>query len=429
MREGVQAVDKMSETTVVSAILNGDDAILDCAEGILGDGSAFYIKLHELVYDAVMCLRETETVIDPANVASLVDYERVGKSKEALYGWLIEYTEIGDVWPLESVEYHAKRIKDIAELRDIDRELRRVVADNMAPEAELSDAYDKLEIIMSRRIGVESAEVISVSDAKEIYRQYVADIQKKKVNFGWPTVDKATRGLVPGDVCLIFARTNVGKSALAQSMQLSIWERQNIKSIFFSLEMPVTSVYERMASMISGWEESGIENIFQVGDEDRLLDGLNAYQDGVFFVEKSGLSLKDISRISKTVDDVGVIFIDYMGLVKTLGRSPYERLSSVATSLKTMAKNLGIAVVCICQLSRKGGDGTVPVAIDMVRDSGQIEEATDVILGMHKAEKGLKLVVLKARRGRNGATCELGFSGDTPKIVEMFNGDEEAGNG
>jgi len=425
MREGVQAVDKMSETTVISAMLTGDDEILDCAEGILGNGDAFYIKLHELVYDAVMSLREAETVIDPANVASLVDYESVGKSKEALYSWLVEYADVGDVWPLESVEYHAKRVKDIAELRGVDRELRRVITDNMAPEAELSAAYDKLEAIMERRVGVESAEVISVSDAKAIYRQYVADIQKKNVNFGWPTIDKATRGLVPGDVCLIFARTNVGKSALAQSMQLGIWERQEIKSIFFSLEMPVTSVYERMASMISGWEEAGIENIFQVGDEDRLLGGLDEYQDGVFFVEKSGLSLKDISRITKTVDQVGVIFIDYMGLVKTLGRSPYERLSNVATSLKTMAKNLGIVVVCICQLSRKGGDGTIPVAIDMVRDSGQIEEATDVILGMHKAESGLKLAVLKARRGRNGAKCQLGFSGDTPKIVEMYNEEAE----
>ena len=45
---------------------------------------------------------------------------------------------------------------------------------------------------------------------------------------------------------------------------------------------------------------------------------------------------------------------------------------------------------------------------------------------MHKTEQAneLKLVVLKARRGRNGAECILGFSGNTPKIVEMAREDE-----
>ena len=110
-----------------------------------------------------------------------------------------------------------------------------------------------------------------------------------------------------------------------------------------------------------------------------------------------------------------------MGLVKALGRSPYERLSDIATGLKDMAKELGLVVVCICQLNRKGGDGTVPVTFDMVRDSGQIEEATDVILGMHREEDDayINLNVLKARRGRRGAECRVGFQGDTPKIVEI----------
>lgn len=426
MIEGVQAVDKFSEENVISAMLTGNSEAIDCVEGVLGvNGSLFYIKLHELVYEAILGLYDADAVIDPTNVSILVDVEAIGMSISQLQAWLVDYTRIGDVWSIESIGYHAKKVKEIAVLREVDRKLRRLILENLTPDADLSSVYGELEVILEGRENGTDGEVISVSEAKEVYRQYVADIQKRKVNFGWPSIDKATRGLIPGDVCLIFARTNVGKSALAQSMQLGIWERQSIKSIFFSLEMPVTSIYERMASMVSGWEEEGIEGIFLADDQDRLLNGLSAYEDGVFFVEKSNLTLKDISRIARSVDNVGVIFIDYMGLVKAMGRSPYERLSNTATGLKGMAKDLGIAVVCICQLSRKAGDGTIPVSFDMVRDSGQIEEATDVILGMHKEEKDecIKLVVLKARRGRKGATCEIGFSGDTPKLVELYNHD------
>lgn len=422
MRDGVRAFDKMSETAVISAMLLGDDAAMDCAEAVLGDGRAFKIKLHELIYDAILALRDTDTPIDPVNITALIDLKQIGMSREELHVWLVDFTGIGDVWSIESIEYHANRVRDMAELRDVDQRLRRLVMESLTEDADLSNVYDQLQEIMERRSGITSAEVISVSGAKEIYRQYVADIQKRKVNFGWPTIDKATRGLVPGDVCLIFARTNVGKSALAQSMQLSIWERQKIKSIFFSLEMPVTSVYERMASMVSGWEEDAIEKVFLAGDEGRLLEQMERYEEGVFFVEKGKLMLKDIARITKTVDDIGVVFVDYMGLVKALGRTSYERISDIAVNLKAMAKEMNVAMVCVCQLSRKAGDGSVPVTLDMVRDSGQIEEAADIVLGMHRDEKQgcVRLSVLKARRGRKGVSCEVDFTGDTPKIGEVY---------
>jgi len=429
--EGTPAFDSTSEQTVISALLLGKHSTIDAVQSILGEGEAFYIKWHRLVYQAILSLREADTVIDPANIAALIDFKELNRDKDKGYFWLVEFYEIGSIWSMESVEWHAKKVRDIWELRSIDLKFKRLLMDHMEADADLDSVYAEIESILASRGGAISDEIISVSQAKEIYKQYIADIQKRKINFGWPTIDKATRGLVPGDVCYIFARTNVGKSALAQSMQLNIWERQSIKSIFFSLEMPVTSVYERMASMVSGWDEEGIEGIFLAEDEDRLLGDMEKYEDGVSFVEKTRLNLKDISRITSSAEGTGAIFIDYMGLVKSQGRSPYERLSDLATELKATAKELGIPIICICQLSREGGDGTIPVTITMVRDSGQIEESADVILGMHRVEQNdeLKLVVLKARRGRNGASCVLGFSGDTPKIVEMAREEEEPGDG
>lgn len=429
MREGIKSFDKNSETTVISAILLGDDTALEATQAILGDGSAFRIKLHELVYDAVMALWETDTPIDPSNIANLIDVSRIGMSLDQIFAWVLDWVQIADVWSIDVIKYHAQRVADMAELRNIDQRLRRILMENMSDNADLENVYEQLESVLSKHRQPESAEVISVQQARERYIQYVAEIQQRKIKFGWPDVDNATRGLIPGDVCLIYARTNVGKSALAQSMQLSIWERQQVRSIFFSMEMIVESVYERMASMVTGWSEEDIEKIFLDNDHDRLVD-LSGYDDGVLFVDRGGLTLAEIGRITRSADDIGIIFIDYMQLVKGNGSTSYERLSNTARALKDLAKELGIAVVCLCQLSRKGGDGTVPVQLDMARDSGQIEEATDVILGLHKDEESgsLKLSVLKARRGRNGVTCSMGFYADTPKIVQIHEGGESCQN-
>lgn len=420
MKEGIRAFDKSSEETVISAMLIGDDAV-DMAEQILESGAKFRTKLFELVYDAILALRDTDTPIDATNIAGLVDGSLVGMSKQEIYEWALDYTSIGDIWSHESIRWHAERIRDLAEVRNVDQRLRRLMMENMTDEADLSSVYAQLEEILRNQIRYTNPEVMNVETAAEKYREFVASIQQNRISFGWPSVDRSTRGLVPGDVCLIFARTNVGKSALAQSMQLSIWTRQKIRSIFFSMEMPVTSVFERLVSMTTGWKEDAIEQFFREGDEERITD-LSTYGDGMLFVDRAGLSLKDISRISETQDEIGVIFIDYMGLIRTKGLSLYERLSGVATELKEMAKELGIVIVCVCQVSRKAGDGTTPITIDMGRDSGQIEEAADVILGMHRDKDDdtiIRLTVLKARRGRKGATCQMGFHGDSPKLVEI----------
>lgn len=420
MREGIRAFDRTSEEAVISAMLLGDEAV-NVAERILGNGAAFRIKFYEMVYDAILALRDAGDIIDPANVAHLIDLEAIGKTRNEVYQWLLGWADIAEVWGIESVEYHAQRIKDFYELRRIDIDLRRVVNNNMTDAAELDDMYEELEAILGRRPDIVTPDIITVSGARELYRQYIKDIQRRKIKTGWPGVDNAIRGLVPGDVCLIFARTNVGKSALAQSMQMSIWERQQIKSIFFSMEMPVTSVFERMFSMMSGWSENDVEDIFLKGDDERVAK-IEAYEEGVFFCDKPGLTLEQIETITESAEDIGVIFIDYMGLIKTVGRSFYERLSDVAKDLKTMAKALDKVIICIVQVNRKGGDGTIPITIDMGRDSGQIEEASDVILGMHKDEKEqgvMHLTVVKARRGRKGYSCKIGFWGDTPKIIEL----------
>lgn len=268
-----------------------------------------------------------------------------------------------------------------------------------------------------------SVKVYSMADAAGEYQEYVDAIQSRKVKLGIPEIDHSIRGLIAGDVCVIVARSGVDKSALAQSLMHSIWERQRIRSIFFSMEMSVSAVFERSASMITGLQEREIEEKFSKEDASLLIEQVSAC-DGIMYVDQAGLTLEEIRATTQHQSDIGMIVIDYMGLVKTAasGERAYERLSEIARELKTLAKRTKTVVLCISQTNRSAGDGTVQVSMEMARDSGVIEEGADVILGMHRdpVRSGIiPVYVLKGRRGRSGVETEMSFLGDTPRIVPV----------
>lgn len=421
MRDGIRAHNLSAEKYVLSAMLSYPE-LMKPIRGVLGeDFDAFYGAFHQQIYLAAISLADSnQPEITMSSMLALLDTEKTHKTKEEHEEYLYELMDSG-LKNIPRAKHEAQVVLDLAELRRLDQDLRDIVNMNLSVDADLAATYDRLKELLEKRQQRSPAEVYTVSEAALAYSQYIKNMKKERIRFGWGEIDNATRGLLPGEVCLILARSGVGKSALAQSLQLGVWERQRIRSVFFSMEMPISAVYERIASMATGWLETRVEDAYLNGNGEAI-KALGEYLSGLYYVEKAGLSLDDISAITMGLDDIGMIVIDYMGLVRAKGRTDYERTSAVARELKTLAKETQTAVVCICQTSRAAGDGTIPVAVHMGRDSGAIEEGADVILGMHRDEQDgqiLHLAVLKARRGRAGTMIEMGFWKDTPKIVAV----------
>src|SRR5262249_49762958 len=84
---------------------------------------------------------------------------------------------------------------------------------------------------------------------------------------------------------------------------------------------------------------------------------------------------------------VRLLLIDYLGLLDVQGRDAYERTSKLGKGLKLVAKTARVAIIVAAQLSRAGGDGSEPVTLQMLRDSGVLEESLDVMLGCWRPGK------------------------------------------
>jgi len=105
------------------------------------------------------------------------------------------------------------------------------------------------------------------------------------------------------------------------------------------------------------------------------------------FVVPAKVSLSEIAAyvylIEKTYNlKIGVIGIDYLGLIDSPGVNEYEIVSRIARGAKDVAKLMNLPVVILSQVSRKGGEGETEVSLDMGRGSGAIEEGADFVLGL-----------------------------------------------
>ena len=87
------------------------------------------------------------------------------------------------------------------------------------------------------------------------------------------------------------------------------------------------------------------------------------------------------------MNQAGIIMIDFIQLIKSTNKgSSYERMTEVITKIKHLAKNTNSLVISVSQLSREAQDGSVPVRLHMLRDSGALEEQSDYVVGAWRPE-------------------------------------------
>jgi replicative DNA helicase len=221
---------------------------------------------------------------------------------------------------------------------------------------------------------------------------------------------------------------------MLQNMLWRYSQNSTWSSVFFSLEMPIASVTERYLQMFEGLTGRDIEAIFSNGGQTALreeaqkyfLEGLQRY-----YAIPTRVSLPDIAEYVRLIESekntkVGVVGIDYLGLLDGPGANSYEMVSRLARGVKGLAKMLGLPVVLLSQVSRKGGSGNTAVSLEMGRDSGAIEESADFVLGLWQQEglsvnsepPPVELIcrILKNRKGPINSTWKLELEAHSMQI-------------
>lgn len=269
---------------------------------------------------------------------------------------------------------------------------------------------------------------------------------------GLASLDQILGRIFPGDFGVIGARPGDGKTVLGLQLLDRIQERYGT-ACFFSLEMRDEDIGRRALAGRAGVSVSNIEE----GNYDAFeFDEIKAAQEiflrsRMLVDDRAGLRLdqiRDRCIVLKRSKDLKAVVIDHIRLVQALGKfgNRFDRAEFVTGSLKKLAKELGIAVIALSQVTRASQrrDDPRPQLNDF--DGGSsIEQDADWALSLFRRDRYLRtqkphnmdsddgrewaeqvaryknkieILNLKRRRGEDGGMCELEFDGRASLVRE-----------
>lgn len=259
---------------------------------------------------------------------------------------------------------------------------------------------------------------LSAAEAADLAIRAGEDSQERGVLSGIESLDGILGPIRRRKMAVVAGRPGMGKSALASSYALGAAERGH-GVIFASLEMDAESLAARMLSDLTydgkgepvpyGLIESGQLRIHEmrrvVEARDRLAElPLEILDLGQCTTAALNSRIRRWKRRMKAKGQrLELVIVDYLQLLQASRRTRdrIEAVSEVSQDLRRMAKENGVAIMALSQLSRKVEErqDKRPIISDL-RESGQIEQDADLILFLFRQQYYLEQS--EPREGENG---------------------------
>ncbi len=242
---------------------------------------------------------------------------------------------------------------------------------------------------------------------------------------GIPDLDKMTSGFQKSEFIVIGARPSVGKTALALTMASNMAIRSRRPIGFFTLEMSDMALMQRLVAAEARINSEILRTgMLKPSDFNKLTEAAGRIYEAPLFIDDSPniklLDLRAQARRMRQQEKVEAIFVDYIGLVEPENKyniPRHEQVAETSRSLKSLARELDIPIICLSQVGRQS-EGKAPTLADL-RESGSIEQDADVVMFLHR-DRGeregtsdmnnieTELIVAKQRNGPVG-TVKVAF--------------------
>ena len=290
----------------------------------------------------------------------------------------------------------------------------------------------KTERILQKvnELDVQKKEKNKVFDMKDLSKIWYEDFEDEKSIVKTPFEDiNRYFTFEPGSLVTVGARPAMGKTAFA--LNLALQTSKNYEVLYVNLEMSNVQIMQRFLSIKTGVELNKIKNK-KLTDEE--LTRINFAVEDLQKSKFKSMSCEDnndfnfiVRKIKKQheKDRLKVVIIDYLTLMTASGfQSKNYEVEYMANRLKLLATELNCCIVILAQLNRavetRGSDKR-PLLADL-RDSGGIEQASNVVAFLHREDyykkniegkqkdfSTLEFIIRKNRSGELG-TIELGYN-------------------
>ena len=435
-----------AEKSVLGAILIHNDAFNSAAEVI--DSRDFFRDAHRRIFDRMVALSERGGAIDFVTLKE--ELSRAGELDEV--GGPAYIASLADGVPRSAnVEYYAKIVKEKSTLRSLIHSANKILAEAYEAEEEpdllLDEAERAIFAIAEDRI---RQGFVPLRDLVQSSFATIEKLQQHKglvtgVPTGFVDLDEMTSGLQPSDLVLVAARPSMGKTSFVLNIAQHVGTSTDMTVGFFSLEMSKEQLFMRLLT-----SEARIDaHRFRTGylnekDYGRLSHALGTLAEARVFIDDTAsigvLEMRAKARRLKAEHGLHLLIIDYIQLMQGRGRfeSRQTELASISRSLKGLAKELGVPIVALSQLSRapETRSDHRPQLSDL-RESGALEQDADVVMFIYREEQyrdadgtpnqeaeGMAEIIIGKQRNGPVGTARLAFIKEHTRFENLAHGSQ-----
>ena len=306
--------------------------------------------------------------MEGVNILGVVDHlERIKKIEEV--GGVDYLYEIAEAVSTSSgYEYWCKIIKDLANKRKVIIECQGTTekAHELHRESEeiISDHNQAMRSILSsgnhHELFRNSAEIIN-----DVIRDVEARAELKDlyvgIKTGFESIDQCIFGLEPKTTTYLIARPSMGKTCLALNIAENVAAQYSKKVLFFSLESGDIQLTRRRLAAKSGVFLSRI----RTGDVEEyqwsdLIKAAGELSDNNLIIAdrteyKTVERLVSVCQAISTDYPLSLIVVDHIQRMRSKKRfnNRHLEISYISEELSSLANDLDIPVLILCQLSRE----------------------------------------------------------------------------
>ncbi len=393
-----------AEQNLLGSILVNNDIIDEIANTIKPE--KFYDPIHVKIYEVIENLNRKGMI---ANPITLKNYFEKNQGLDEVGGveYLVKLTRFSSSVK-QAIDY-AKIVQENFVRRELVKISQYIkddtlnIEDDKSSDLIIEDAEKLLFDLAERGSFSQSFMKFNLALDQSIHMAEQA-MKNDQGIVGVPTgltdLDEKLGGLHKSDLVIIAGRPSMGKTALATNIAYHAAKDIQLKSVkssvaFFSLEMSSEQLSTRILSEQSRIKSNDIrrgkateEELGRYIETSRDIYDLPLYIDETPAITISSLSNR--ARRIKRKFGLSLIVVDYIQLMRTNSKrndGRVQEISEITQGLKALAKELGVPVLALSQLSRavEQRDDKKPQLADL-RESGSIEQDADVVLFVFREE-------------------------------------------
>ncbi|MBO6233570.1 MAG: replicative DNA helicase [Clostridia bacterium] len=429
--------DIEAEQAVIGSMLTDKDAVAAAIE-VLSEND-FYREDNKLIFVAIVSLFNRAEPVDiitvKAELESMGKFDKVGG---------IEYlAELPEKVPTTAnVSKYIKIVEEKSTLRELIKAANEIIESGYDTTENVDDIIEGAEKKIFDTIqnkaknsyaALKDVLVDSFNQLEELYnrKQHVTGVPS-----GFTELDYKTAGFHGSELILIAARPAMGKSAFALNIATNAAMKAKVPVVIFSLEMAKEQNVNRILCSEAMVDSNKVRTgKLEENDWVKLAETIGPLSEAEIYIDDTpGISITEIRskcRKLKMEKNIGMVVIDYLQLIQGSGKrnaSREQEISEISRSLKILAKELGVPVIALSQLSRavEQRPDHRPMLSDL-RESGAIEQDADLVMFLYRDDyynpesekKDIAEVIIAKHRGGSTGTVDLLWLGNYTKFVNL----------